>query len=201
MAFLETIAKIAPALTAVGGIASGVAGILGAREQRRAADRATGVTQAQLGQIRADTEPFRLAGITALERLLAENIGPLEETPDFRFVRDQGQQAIDRSLAARGKRLSGQGVREGIEFASGLAGQQAANRRATLAGIAGVGPGATNTLAAAGLSGAGALSNLALQRGAARASSFAAPVNAFSSTIEDLISQAALRGLFNRKVV
>lgn len=195
MAFLETISRLAPTLTAAGGVVSGVANFLGAREQGRAVDRATGITQGQFDQIRADAEPFRQAGLTALSRLLAENIGPLEETPDFQFIRDQGQQAIDRSLAARGKRLSGQGVREGIDFATGLANQQAGNRRATLASIAGFGPGATSTTANAGLATGGRLANLALAGGDARASSFAAPVNAFSSTLENLISQAALRGV------
>lgn len=206
MGFLETIAKIAPVLSVIGGVASGFANRSAAREQTRAIDRASGITQAQFAQIRADAEqiradaePFRLAGLSALERLLGENIGPLEETPDFRFIRDQGQQAINRSLAARGKRLSGQGVKEGIEFATGLASQQAGNRRQTLASIAGFGPGAigtTGTTANAGLVTGGRLAQLALGAGDARASSFAAPVNAFSSTIEDLIGQAALSGAF-----
>lgn len=194
--FLDTIAKIAPVLSVVGGAASGLANRQAARETGRAVDRASNLTQAQFDQIRADAEPFRLAGLSALERLLSENIGPLEETPDFRFIRDEGQRAIDRSLAARGKRLSGQGVREGIEFATGLAGQQAANRRQTLASIAGFGPGATSTTAGAGLVSGGRLAQLALDRGDARASSFAAPVNAFNRTVEDLIAQAALRGAF-----
>ena len=194
--FLETIAKAGPLLSIGGGVASAIANRGAAREQGRAIDRASGVTERQFQQIRRDAEPFRLAGLSALERLLGENIGPLEETPDFRFIRDQGQRAIDRSLAARGKRLSGQGVQEGIEFATGLASQQAGNRRQTLASIAGFGPGATSTTAGAGLATGGRLANLALDRGDVRASSFAAPVNAFSRTVEDLITQAALRGIF-----
>lgn len=195
MSFLDTISKLAPGLSAIGGAASGVANFLGAREQGKAIDRASGITQRQFDQIRADNEPFRQAGVSALERLLAENIGPLEETPDFQFIRDQGQDAIDRSLAARGKRLSGQGVEEGVRFATGLANQQAGNRRQTLAGIAGLGPGATSTNAQAGLQTSGQLAQLALGSGDARASSFAAPVNAFSDTINDLIGQATIRGL------
>lgn len=195
MPFLDTISRIAPVLSSVGGVASGVANFLGAREQGRAIDRASGITQRQFDQIRSDTAPFRLAAQSALGQLLSENIGPLEETPDFQFIRDQGQEAIDRSLAARGKRLSGQGVEEGIRFATGLANQQAGNRRQTLASIAGFGPGAVSANTAAGLTTGGQLAQLALGRGDTRASSFAAPVNAFSNTINDLIGQATIRGL------
>ena len=196
MGFLDTIAKAAPGLSVVGGVASGVANLLGAREQRRAASRAAGLTERELRRIRADAAPFREIGLSSLSRLAAENLVPLEETPDFQFIREQGERALERSAAARGKLLSGEAVRDAMRFGTGLASQQAGNRRQTLATLAGFGPGATSTTAGAGLISGGRLADLALQRGAANASSFAAPVNAFSSTINDLIGQAALRGAF-----
>lgn len=195
MGILDTISGTLPGLSVAGGVVSGLANFLAAREQGQAADRAAGISQAQLNQIRADQAPFREAGLSALSQLLAENIGPLEETPDFRFIRDQGETAIGRSLAARGKALSGEGVRDALRFNTGLANQQAGNRRQTLASIAGFGPGATNATSAAGIATGGQLANLALQRGSANASSFAAPANAFSGTINDLVGQATLRGL------
>ena len=196
MAVLDFISDNADAFTVIGGVASGVANLLGANAQADAISDAAGITQSQFDQIRADNEPFRLAGVTALERLLAENIGPLEETPDFLFQRDQGEQAIRRSLGARGKRLSGQAAQEAGNFATNLARRFTNDRNQTLASIAGFGPGAVSTTSGAGLQTGGTLANLALAGGDARASSFAAPVNAFSSTLNDLISQAALRGAF-----
>lgn len=197
MGFLDTLSSLTPALTAIGGIASGVANFAGAGAQGDAAERAAGITQGQFDQIRADNEPFRQAGVSALSRLLAENIGPLEETPDFLFARDQGQQAIERSAAARGKLLSGEAVKDATRFGTGIARQAAGDRRQTLASIAGFGPGAASTTANAGIQTSGLLSGLALQQGAANASSFAAPVNAFNSTLNDLVGQAALRGKFS----
>lgn len=194
--FLKTLADNASGLSVAGGIASGIANFIGAREQRDAINRAAGITQDQFDTIRADAEPFRIAGTSALAQLLAENIGPLEETPDFQFIRDQGLDTIDRGAAAIGKSLSGETLRDFARFNTGLASQHAGNRRQTLASIAGFGPGAVSTTAGAGLTTGGNLANLALGRGDANASSFAAPVNAFSSTVEDLVGQAALRGHF-----
>lgn len=196
MSFLNLVAKAAPYATLASGVVSGIASNRAAKEQGRAIDRATGLTERQFEQIRQDQEPFRLAGVSALERLLSENIGPLEETPDFRFARDQGLDAIGRMGSARGKRFSGQQFRGAADYATNIARQYAGDRRNVLSSIAGYGPVATGTTANAGMATGNTLANLALQRGDARTSSFAGPVNAFNSTLEDLITQAAINGKF-----
>lgn len=197
MAFLDAIASFAPIAT----IASGVIGAIGANQaagaQSDAINRAAGLTQAQFDQIRADAAPFRLASQSAIERLLAENIGPLEETPGFLFARQQGENAINRTASARGKLLSGQTIRDFGRFNQNLAQQHGANRNNILSTIAGFGPVTTNTTAQAGTQAGGTLANLALQGGNATASSFLGPIAAGNNVLEQLVTQAALSGAFN----
>ncbi len=71
-------------------------------------------------------------------------------SPDYQFNLDQGQQAIDRSLAARGRSLSGAGVKEGQRYASGLASGEFGNYVNRLFTAAGLGNAATTSTAAAG---------------------------------------------------
>ncbi len=71
-------------------------------------------------------------------------------SPDYQFNLQQGQQAVDRSLAARGRALSGAGVKEGQRFASGLASGEYGNYVNRLFTAAGLGNAATQSTAAAG---------------------------------------------------
>lgn len=63
----------------------------------------------------------------------------LTNTPGYQFALNQGQQALDRSQAARGMLNSGNAMVEAQQFGQGLASQQLANERAALANIAGLG--------------------------------------------------------------
>ena len=71
-------------------------------------------------------------------------------SPDYQFALQQGQQAQDRSAAARGSLYSGQHTADSIQFGQGLASQQFGNYYNRLAGLAGVGQSAANQLGAAG---------------------------------------------------
>lgn len=94
------------------------------------------------------------------------------ESPDYQFNLAEGQKAIDRSLAARGKGLSGAAVREGVRYASGMASNEFGNFYNRLAGLAGLGQAGINTSANAGANSASTIANANANAGAARSSAY-----------------------------
>lgn len=90
-------------------------------------------------------------------------------SPDYAFNLAEGQKAIDRSLAARGRALSGAGVRAGVRYASGLASGEFSNFYNRLASQAGLGQTATSNTAAAGMQAAGNIGNAYMANGANQA--------------------------------
>ena len=151
----------------------------------RGEKKAIAESKRQFDLQRGDQLPAIETGQSALARLRAtlgltrgdDPGGPgdlsfFEESPGFQFRQEQGQAAIDRSLVARGKSLSGQGVIEGVEFASGLASQEFGNFFDRLMRLAGVGSSAGAVSAAAGSASAGQIGSAAIAAGGARASAF-----------------------------
>lgn len=104
-------------------------------------------------------------------------------SPDYQFNLEQGQQAIDRSAAARGGLLSGRAVKEGTRFASGLASGEFGNYFNRLANLAGIGQTATTAGAQLGANMAGNVGNLLSNSGAARASGYANSANAWGAAL------------------
>lgn len=81
-----------------------------ANTQSDAADAATNAIMTQYWQNRADLAPWREAGVNALSQLVSKvNAGPgtFTESPGYQFRLSEGNKAIERSAAARGKQLSG----------------------------------------------------------------------------------------------
>jgi hypothetical protein len=72
------------------------------------------------------------------------------QSPDYTFALQQGQQALDRSAAARGSLYSGGNAVDTMNFGQGLASQQFGNFYNRLAGLAGVGQTAANQLGTSG---------------------------------------------------
>lgn len=94
------------------------------------------------------------------------------QSPDYQFNLAEGQKAIDRSLVARGRGLSGAGVKEGVRYASGMASNEFGNFYNRLANIAGLGQAGVNTSASAGMNTAANIGNAAMNAGNARASAY-----------------------------
>lgn len=118
------------------------------------------------------------------------------ETPGYGFLLDEGQKAIDRSLAARGKLLSGQAVKEGMRFSQGLADQTYGNHLARLAQVAGLGSGvALQQGAFANQAGQGIAASQ-MDRGAARASGYGAIGQGISGAVNFLGGLAGRSNLF-----
>lgn len=139
-----------------------------AAQQQSAAD-AQAESRRQFDLTRADTAPYREAGVASLNDLRA-GLGPngefnrqftmsdFQADPGYQFRLQQGEQALNRSIAARSGVLSGGAVKAGMQFNSGLASQEYGaawdrfqnertgkfNRLATVAGIGQTGLNAAN---------------------------------------------------------
>lgn len=99
-----------------------------------------------------------------------------QESPDYQFNLQEGQRALNNSLVARGRGLSGAAIKAGIRYASGAASQQFGDFYNRLAGIAGVGQAANAQSAALGANAANNIGNYAINAantiGNARASTY-----------------------------
>lgn len=175
---------------AIGAVASSSAASKGAKASQRATDATVAEQARQYDQTREDFAPARNLGNAAIldiNRLYgrnmntdgtvggsgAPNMDVFFQSPDYQFNLQQGQQAIDRSLAARGRILSGAGVKAGARFAQGLASTEFGNFYNRLASQAGLGQAATGSTAAAGANAANNIGAAYMQNGANRASAYA----------------------------
>lgn len=77
--------------------------------------------QSQLAQ--AQYQPYAAAGQTALANMQAPSMEALQADPGYQFRLQQGQQALERSLGARGMNQSGAALKAAQEYGQGLADQ------------------------------------------------------------------------------
>jgi hypothetical protein len=124
--------------------------------------------------------------------------------PDYQFNLAEGQKAIDRSLSARGKALSGQGVKEGVRYASGMASGEFGNYVNRLSAMAGIGQSATGAVTTAGQNYSGAVmtgaqnnSTALMNAGNARASAYLQNGQTTGNTVNGLASNFLLMKYLN----
>jgi hypothetical protein len=177
----------------LGGVLGSNAASDAAGAQVAASNAAIAEQRRQFDLARSDLAPFREQGVNALNQFAAENLGPLEATPQFNFLLDQGVAARDRSAAARGKLLSGQQVKAIEGFGQDLARQTSDARLNRLASLAGIGQTATNTGVQAGAGAASNIGNAFINAGDARASGFVGSSNAINDSINNFLLFNALR--------
>ncbi len=126
------------------------------------------------------------------------DMGAFFESPDYRFNLEQGEQAIGRSLAARGRSLSGAGVKEGARYASGMASREFGSFTDRLMQQAGLGSTGIGASAAAGANAAGNTAQIVGNAGNARASIYgnagANLNNTAQGTISNLLTHYLSRG-------
>lgn len=147
---------------------------------------------------RGDSAAYREAGTKALGQLATENDRPVTAAdamsdPGYKFGLQQGQQGIDRKIAAGGGRVSGAAIKRAGQFATDYAttGYSAAyqrrqdrlNRLATLAGIGQV---ATAGSAVAGSRSADAISGLISSQGDATGASQIARGNIWGGAVNQI---------------
>jgi hypothetical protein len=156
---------------------------------------------------RSDSAAYRDAGVNALSQFQTLNNTPttaadVMQDPGYQFGLDQGQQAIDRKVAAMGGRVSGQAIKAAGRFGTNYAttGYTAADQRRNdrlnrLASLAGIGQSATNASAAAGSAMANNISGLVTGQGNAAGGGIMARGNIWANTANQL---AALYGRSNQ---
>lgn len=180
-----------------------------AADAQIASTEAANATQLKMfEQNRADQQPWREAGITALGQLGAGTanggdfnrdftLADFTKDPGYDFRQQQGQRGLDASAAARGGALSGAAIKASTrynqDYASGEY-QNAYNRFNAdrtarfnrLSSLAGVGQTATNQVNADRTSTAGNVSNNQVGAGNAQASSYIGQGNAMSGAASTL---------------
>ena len=169
-----------------------------ASTQADAANRAADLQMKQFERQVELQEPWRQAGITALNKLtpLATEYTPFgmqqfQQDPGYAFRMQEGMKALERSAAARSKLLSGDMLKDAQRYGQDLASQEYMNafnryqaernaRLNPLQSLAGIGQTATNQLGQAGQTMA---SNVGQAMGAAaqaRASGYIGGANALT---------------------
>lgn len=175
----------------------------------------------QFDLMRSDMAPYRETGASALQQYgalygVGQN-GPLSQeemkaaqdrfmtTPGYEFRMGEGVKALDRSAAARGGLRSGGYGRELTRYGQGVASAEFENYANRLAGIAGMGQGATTASATMGMqsaanigntmqSGAAQQGNYLMQSGTARASGYAGVGQAATGAANNYMMYSALKG-------
>lgn len=186
-----------------GGIDQSNAAGKAADSQAAASAAAIAEQRRQYDLTRGDYAPYRAAGVDALGQLQSNINKPTTSAdvmadPGYQFGLDQGQQAIDRKIAAGGGRVSGAAIkasaRYGTDYAStgyAAADQRRNDRLNRLAALAGIGQTATNGTAITGVNAANQISGLTSAQGNAAGAGQIAQGNIWANTGNQL---AALYG-------
>ena len=169
-----------------------------ASTQANAANRAADLQMQQFERQVELQEPWRQAGITALNKLIPMSteytpfgMKQFQQDPGYAFRMQEGMKALERSAAARGGLLSGGMLKGAQRYGQDLASQEYMNafnryqaeRNAQLnplQSLAGVGQTATNQLGQAGQTMAGNVGQALGAAAQARASGYIGGANALS---------------------
>lgn len=188
-----------------------------ASTEANAANNASQVQQNQYNLSRQDMQPWLDSGRAGLSQLnqqlpnLTRNFSAadFQTDPGYAFNLQQGQQAIERSAAARGGVGGGATDKALMDYSQGLAGneyQNAYNRFTNnqtntfnrLASVAGVGQQAATTNAANGQATAAAIGNNLTSAGNAQAAGQIATGNSINSAIGGATNSWMQNQLLNR---
>jgi hypothetical protein len=164
--------------------------------QAAAADQATQLQERMFNKQVELQEPWRQAGMNALNKMQSGDVmGTMD--PSYQFRLDEGLKALDRQAAARGGLISGGALKAAQRYGQDYASTEFGNAYNRLAGLAGVGQTATNTMgSAAGQFGANA-SNLMTSAGAARASGYMGGANALASGLGQYLNYSQGQNMVN----
>ena len=215
----------------IGGVATAGSAAYGAHQARKgtkaqveAGDRASALEQQSAAdqlklqrQIwekqQADQKPYLEQGtygintLGALMRPNADTSAILKNDPSYQFRLKQGQQALDRSSAARGMGYSGAQLKAAQDYGQGMASTEFGNYYNRLAGLAQGGQQAANTLGGMGSNYANsagntfanlsnAQTNILGQQANARASGYAGQSNAVTGGLNSLTNLYALNKIY-----
>ena len=186
-----------------------------ASTQADAANRAADLQMQQFERQVELQEPWRQAGITALNKLIPMSteytpfgMKQFQQDPGYAFRMQEGMKALERSAAARGGLLSGGMLKGAQQYGQGLASQEYMNafnryqaeRNAQLnplQSLAGVGQTATNQLGQAGQTMAGNVGQALGAAAQARASGYIGGANALSQGLGTYLNYQQNQNLLN----
>lgn len=166
----------------------------GAASQAAAAEQAAQLQAEQFRQTRRDLAPFRQVGTQAIGTLAdlsglsagGADFSSFERSPGFQFRLQQGEQAINRAAAARGRFDSGATLQDLGRFNQGLASQEFGAHFNRLSGLAGMGQNAAAQTGSFGAQSAANQGNALMAAGQARASGFTGQANAINQGLGNL---------------
>lgn len=198
----------------LGGIASGVGGLLGASSADKAAKRAGRIQQRQFGETKGFLEPFQQRGVGA-NTLLDQALGigfdspqarlegsdaflqSFRDSPLFRATVDQGLENANQQIlagqAARGVSNTGATLKALQDRGSEIGNNTILQQLALLQNASNQGAGAASSLAGASQNFGNAASDLALQRGNVQAAGFLGAGNTANSALGNIAFNNALR--------
>ena len=186
-----------------------------ASTQANAANRAADLQMQQFERQVELQEPWRQAGITALNKLIPMSteytpfgMQQFQQDPGYAFRMQEGMKALERSAAARGGLLSGGMLKGAQRYGQDLASQEYMNafnryqaeRNAQLnplQSLAGVGQTATNQLGQAGQTMAGNVGQALGAAAQARASGYIGGANALSQGLGTYLNYQQNQNLLN----
>ena len=186
-----------------------------ASAQADAANRAADLQMQQFERQVELQEPWRQAGITALNKLtpLATEYTPFgmqqfQQDPGYAFRMQEGMKALERSAAARGGLLSGGMLKGAQQYGQDLASQEYMNafnryqaernaRLNPLQSLAGIGQTATNQLGQAGQTMAGNVGQALGAAAQARASGYVGGANALSQGLGTYLNYSQGQNFLN----
>jgi hypothetical protein len=197
-----------------------------AAQSSEAANRAADLQYQQFRESVELQEPWRQAGITALNRLVPEateykpfGMAQFEADPGYAFRLSEGQKALERSAAARGNLLSGGTGKALTRFGQEMGSQEYQNafnryqaertaRLQPLQSLAGVGQTTAQQMSAAGqnlasnvgniyTSNAANVGNLMTSGAAARASGYVGGANALTQGLGTYLNYSQGQNMLN----
>jgi hypothetical protein len=197
-----------------------------AAQSSEAANRAADLQYQQFRESVALQEPWRQAGITALNRLVPEateykpfSMEQFQADPGYSFRLSEGQKALERSAAARGNLLSGGTGKALARFGQEMGSQEYQNafnryqaertaRLQPLQSLAGVGQTTAQQMSAAGqnlasnvgniyTTNAANVGNLMTSGAAARASGYVGSANALNQGLGAYLNYSQNQSMLN----
>ncbi len=154
--------------------------------QQQGQDKAAGVLQPGANYAPAMSRLNALAGLDGRQAQL-DAFGQFQESPEFQFQREQGEQAAQRAAAAGGQLASGRTLADLSRFGQGLAQQGYGQYYDRLSNLYGSALGTANNLAGIYGNGGNNLANITMQGGMQQANL----AGQRGGVLGDLLSQGA----------
>lgn len=122
--------------------------IYAAKKQSKAQREANAINREMFEYQKSIQAPYVQAGQQSLADIQALMADPssIQNDPSYQWRMSQGQQALERNMAARGGMLGGAALKQLQRYGQGFASQEFQNQFNRLSALAGIGQAAANTM-------------------------------------------------------